>query len=71
MPSQKKTAVGSLTKRTINQSASKKATASTLNPTKPTDISNVNVPQKKKQKKNAIISTLGTRCNPMRKKDLD
>jgi hypothetical protein len=60
-----------LTERTINQSASNKATASTLDPTKPTDVSNVNVPQKKKQKKNAIISTLGTHRNPKRKKDLD
>jgi hypothetical protein len=71
MPSQKKTAVDSLTERTINQSASKKATASTLDPTEPTDVSNVNVPQKKKQTKNAIIATLGTRHNPKRKKDLD
>ncbi len=71
MPSPKKTAVDSLTERTINQSASKKATAFTLDPTKPTDVSNVNVPQKKKQNKNAIIATLGTHCNPKCKKDLD
>ena len=51
MPSPKKAALDSLIEITINQSASKKYTASTLNPTKPTDISNVNVPQKKKQKK--------------------
>ncbi len=51
MPSPKKNAVDSLTERTINQSASKKATASTLNPTEPTDISNVNVPQKKIEEK--------------------
>jgi hypothetical protein len=71
MPSPKKTTVDSLTERTINQSASKKSTASTLDPTKPNDVSNVNVPQKKKQKKNAVISMLGTCCNPKRKKDLD
>jgi hypothetical protein len=48
MPSPKKTAVNSLTEITINQSASNKDTASlTLDPTKPTDVSNVNVPQKK------------------------
>ena len=64
MPSPKKTAVDSLTEKTFNQSASKKDTASTLDPTKPTDVSNVNVPQKKKQKKNAITSTLGPRRNP-------
>jgi hypothetical protein len=68
MPSPKKTAVDSLTEITINQSASKKDTASTLDPTKPTDLSNVNVSQKKEQKKNAIISTLGPRRNPKRKK---
>ncbi len=68
---QKKTAVHSLTEITVNQSASKKDTASTLDPTEPTDESNVNVPQKKKQKKNAIISMLGPRCNPKRKNDLD
>ncbi len=68
---QKKPAVDSLTEKTINQSASKKATASTLDPTKPTEVSNVNVPQKKKQKKNAIIPMLGTCCNPKCKKDLD
>ncbi len=71
MPSPKKTAVDSLTEITVNQSASKKYTASTLDPTKPTDISNVNVPQKKKQKKNAIISMLGPCRNPKRKNDLD
>ncbi len=71
MPSPKKSAVDSLTEITINQSASIKDTASTLNPTKPTDVSNMNVPQKKKQKKNAIISMLGLCCNPKRKKDLD
>ncbi len=38
MPSLKKTAVNSLTEITVNQSASKKDTASTLNPTKPTDV---------------------------------
>jgi hypothetical protein len=48
---EKKTAIDSLTKITVNQSASKRDTASPLNPTKPTDVSNVNVPQKKKQKK--------------------
>ncbi len=31
----------------------------------------MNVPQKKKQKKNVIISTLGPHCNPKRKNDLD
>jgi hypothetical protein len=31
----------------------------------------MNVHQKKKQKKNAIISTLGPHCNPKHKKDLD
>jgi hypothetical protein len=51
MPSQKKTTVDSLTEITVNQCASKKATASTLDCTEPTDVSNVNVPQKKKQKK--------------------
>jgi hypothetical protein len=71
MPSPKKTAVDSLTEITINQSASKKDTASTLDPTEPTDVSNVNVIQKKKQKKNAIISMLGPRRNPKHKKDLD
>ena len=59
MPSPKKTAVNSLTEITINQSASNKDTASlTLNPTEPTDVSNVNVPQKKKLKKNDITSML-------------
>jgi hypothetical protein len=67
----KKTAVDSLTEITVNQSASKKDTASTLDPTIPTDVSNVNVPQKKKQKKNAIISPLGPHCNPKRKNNLD
>ncbi len=67
MPSPKKTAVDSLPERTINQSASKKATASTLDPTKPTDVSNVNVPQKKKQKKNAIIATMGVATQSARR----
>jgi hypothetical protein len=49
MPSHKKNTVDSLTEITINQSATKKDTASTLDPTEPTDVSNVNVPQKKKQ----------------------
>ncbi len=43
-PSPKKTTVDSLTEITINQNASKKDTASALDPTKPTDISNMNVP---------------------------
>jgi hypothetical protein len=69
MPSQKKTAVNSLTEITINQSASNKDTASlTLNPTKPTDVSNVNVPQKKKLKKNDITSTLHPHCISKQKK---
>ncbi len=67
MPSQKKTAVDSLTEELSIRVHLKKP----LHPTNPTDVSNVNVPQKKKQKKNAIISTLGTRCNPKGKKDLD
>jgi hypothetical protein len=71
MPSLKKTTVNSLTKIPVNQSASKKDTASTLNPTKPIDVSDMNVPQKKKQKKNTITSTLGPCCNPKRKNDLD
>jgi hypothetical protein len=70
-PSPKKNAVDSLTEITINQSASEKVTASTLDPTRPTDVSNVNVPQKKKQKKNAIIAILDTRPNPKRRKNLD
>ncbi len=57
MPSPKKTAVNSLTEITVNQSASNKDTASlTLDPTKPTNVSNVNVPQKNKLKKNDITS---------------
>ncbi len=72
MPSPKKTAVDSLTEITINRSESNKDTASlTLDPTKPTDVSNVNVPQKKKQKKNDITSTLGTRRNTKHKLFLD
>ncbi len=51
MPSPKKPAINSLTEITVNQSASKADTASTLDPTKPTEVSNVNVPQRKKQKK--------------------
>ena len=57
MPSPKKKAVNSLTEITVNQSASNKDTASlTLDPTKPTNVSNVNVPQKNKLKKNDITS---------------
>ncbi len=55
MPSPKKTAIDSLTERIINQSASKKTTASTLNPTKPTDVSNVNVPQKKNRRRKPLF----------------
>jgi hypothetical protein len=65
------TTVDSLSETTINQSASKTSTASTLDPTVPTDVSNVNVPQKKKGKKNARISTLRTCRNPKCKKDLE
>jgi hypothetical protein len=61
-----------LTEITINQSESNKDTASlTLYPTEPTNVSNMNVPQKKKQKKNDITSTLGTRRNTKRKLFLD
>jgi hypothetical protein len=49
--SPKKNSADSLTETTINQSASKTSTASTLDPTVPTDVSNVNVPQKRKRRK--------------------
>jgi hypothetical protein len=56
MPSPKKTAVNSLTEITVNQSASNKDTASlTLDSTETTDVSNMNVPQKKKLKKMTLL----------------
>jgi hypothetical protein len=54
-----------------NQSASKTSTTATANVTVPGDVANVNLPKKRKAKKNATKTTLPTRCNPKRKKDLD
>ncbi len=66
-----KSIVDTSTTSTNNQSASKTSTTATANVTAPGDIANVNLPQKRKAKKNAMKTTLLTRCNPKRKKDLD
>jgi hypothetical protein len=66
-----KSIVDTSTASTKNQSASKTSTSSTANVTIPGDVANVNLPKQRKAKKNATRTTLPTRCNPKRKKDLD
>jgi hypothetical protein len=66
-----KSIVDMSTASTNNQSASKTSTAATANVTIPGDVANVNLPKKRKAKKNATMTTLPTCCNPKCKKDLD
>ncbi len=64
MPSPQKNAIDSFTEITINQSASKKDTASTLDPTEPTYVSNVNVPQKKGTEEKCHYFNIGLLLQP-------
>ncbi len=66
-----KSIVDTATASTNNQSASKTSTAATANVTIPGDVANVNLPKRRKAKKNTMKTTLPTCCNPKRKKDLD
>jgi hypothetical protein len=66
-----KSIVDMSTASTNNQSASKTSTAATANVTVPGDVANVNLPKKRKAKKNATKTTLPTCRNPKHKKDLD
>jgi hypothetical protein len=66
-----KSIVDTSTASTNNQIASKTSTTATANVTVPGEAANVNLPKKRKAKKNATKITSPTHRNPKRKKDLD